>query len=151
MSPENSPTRRSDAGVSRFTYLISAVINAGIWYFVNVDPTWQTVRFLTPDMLQVLDLANAALLVGVAVNVLFILYDGRWFKAAGDILVAALVLVLAVRVWQVFPFDFSTYAYDWTTVARIVVAIVALGSGIGVIAGVVRFTAALFGGPATRR
>lgn len=151
MATKDSTSRQAAARASRFTYLVAAAFNVLVWFLLNVNPTWQVVPFLTPETVQVLDLANAVLLVGAAMNLVYVLYDGPWFKAAGDLLVAGIGLVLAIRLWQVFPFDFSAFATDWTTVARIVVAIIALGSGIAVLAAIVRFARALFGGASARR
>jgi hypothetical protein len=42
-----------------------------------------------------------------------------------------------LRTWQVFPFDFSAYAFDWTWVARVLIVIAAVGSGIAVVANLI--------------
>ncbi len=82
----------------------------------------------------------------MVVNALFVLADPPRFKALGNVVTSAISLVVAVRTWQVFPFDFSSYAFDWTWVARLVIVLAAVGSGIAVFANLV----AMFRPPSTR-
>ena len=53
----------------------------------------------------------------MVVNALFVVADPPWFKALCNVVTSAISLTVAVRTWQVFPFDFSSYAVDWSTIA----------------------------------
>lgn len=133
------PRRRHAPAARRLGYAVAALVNAILWYLVNEWPGWEAVPFLTGEMTQVLGLLNLSLLVGAAVNVAFIVYDARWFRAACDVLTSGIGLALAIRVAQVFPFDFSDYAFDWSTLVRILVILGIVGSGVAVISALVRF------------
>ena len=50
--------------------------------------------------------------------------------------------------WRVFPFDFSAYAFPWTTVARVLIVLSIVGSAIAIVVEVGRLFRAALGGPA---
>jgi hypothetical protein len=41
-------------------------------------------------------------------------------------------LAATARVWQVFPFDFSGYSFNWAPLVRVVLLVAMVGSGIGI-------------------
>jgi hypothetical protein len=86
---------------------------------------------------QLLPILTASFVASMVVNALFVLADPPRFKALGNMVTSAISLVVAVRTWQVSPFDFSAYAFDWTWVARLVIVVAAVGSGIAMIANLV--------------
>jgi hypothetical protein len=45
-------------------------------------------------------------------------------------------------VWRVFPFDFSTYPFPWSTVARLVLAVAIAGSSLALLIQLARLTRA---------
>lgn len=93
-----------------FGYLIAIALNMLFLYVVNVWPGWQALPFLTEGTPQVLSLLNLALAAGIVLNAAFLIYDGPWFKDLGYLLADAIGLALLVRIWQVFPFDFTGWA-----------------------------------------
>jgi hypothetical protein len=42
-------------------------------------------------------------------------------------------MLVAIRMFQVFPFDFSAYEFDWERVARFVMVLGMIGIGIGIV------------------
>ena len=118
-------------------YAVAVLVNIGFWLLVNVWPGWEVVPFLTDDVRRVLGLFTFSVAASIAVNVAFIVYDPRWFKAAGELVVAVIGLALAWRVMTVFPFDFTGLSYDLTTLARVVVVLGVVGSAIGVVTNLV--------------
>jgi hypothetical protein len=56
-----------------------------------------------------------------------------------------------VTMWQVFPFDFSAYAFDWETLVRFVLVVGIVGTGIGTVVELVKMVRSLTPGPATRQ
>jgi hypothetical protein len=98
---------------------------------------WGWPRFLTDEFDQLLPILTVSFVAGMVVNGLFVLADPPRFKALCNAVTSVISVVVAVRTWQVFPFDFSTYAYDWTWVARVVIVIAAVGSAIAVVANLI--------------
>ena len=141
--PAAPPPRRRSRGVRRFGYLVAAGVNVLIFYLANVSPGWQAVPFLTDGVEQVLGLFNLSLAAGAVANLLFVLYDGAWFRAAWDLVLSVISLALSLEVYQVFPFDFSGLTYDLTGLMRFLVVLGVIGSAIGLLAAAVRFVRAV--------
>lgn len=106
-------------------YVISVVVNAIVLWIVNNLLDWEWPSFLTDSFSDLLPIINISLIATIVVNVAWVLFDPEWFKHAAQAVLNVISLVAAVRTWQVFPFDFSAYSFDWEIVAR-----VAIGLGI---------------------
>jgi hypothetical protein len=117
----------------RIGYAIAALVNGVLFVLMNVSPGWQVVPFLTDELPQVLGILNLSLIAGVIANVLFILVDRVWLKAFGDLITVSIGVVVLVRLWQVFPFDFSGSTVDWALLLRVVLAVSIAGAAIAII------------------
>lgn len=135
--------RRQPVASRRLGYLIAVGVNALLLYFVNVSPGWEVVPFLTPATADVLPWVNATMIAGVVANALYVAWDPRWFKALGDIVTTSIGIAAMVRIWQVFPLDFTASGIDWALVARLALGVGIGGSIIAVIVAVVTFVRAL--------
>lgn len=132
----NAPTRRPTAAGRRVGYAIAAALAGIVWYLINVDPGWRTLPFLTEDATRVLGLVNLSLWVSFAANMVYLVYDQRWFKALGDVLTTGVGLAVMVRLWQVFPFAF-TGSFGWAVLIRVMLALGIAGSVIGILVNVI--------------
>jgi hypothetical protein len=112
---------------------MSILINAALLYAINEWPTWHAVPFLTSSTPQVLGLVNASLIVGLVVNVVYLAVNSPPIWALGQLAVLAVGLAATLRVWDVFPFDFTGSSFDWVLVVRVVLVIAIVGSIIGLI------------------
>jgi hypothetical protein len=130
--------RRPPVVSRRFGYTVGATVNALLLVLLNGTPGWDAVPFLTDDTSQVLVLVNLSLAAGVLVNAARVLYDPRWFVFLGDAASTAIGAAALVRIWQVFPFQFSTEPVDWAVVARVVLVVAFVGSLIGIVVALVR-------------
>jgi hypothetical protein len=135
-----TPTRRPSAAARRAGLVIAAACNAATLYLVNVWPGWQAASFLTEDTRQVLGLVNLSLAAGLAANLVYLAHDTPWPKLLGDPVTTAIGLAAAARAWQVFPFDFIGWSFDWSSQIRVVLAVAIVGSAIGLL---VQFVALL--------
>ena len=88
----------------------SAVVNALFMYGINIWPGWQVLPFLTADMARALDLINASLIASIVVGVVCVLIRARAFLAIGNLVALGFGMAAIVRVWEVFPFDFTHFA-----------------------------------------
>jgi hypothetical protein len=128
--------KRPSTASRRAGYVIAAVINAALLWFIHVWPGWDAVPFLTAGFETVLWLIDLSLVVTIALNLVYIVRDPRWLTAAGAVVTTAIGLVAAVRMLQVFPFDFCDSGF-WPVVFRILLWLAVIGAGIGIIANLV--------------
>jgi hypothetical protein len=133
----------------RFGYVVALLVNAAMLYVVNRWPGWEKVPFLTEDTRQVIDLVNASIIVTLAANAVYLVRDPRWLKALGDLLTTSVGIVVLVRFWQVFPFDFADSSVDWTLVVHAVLAVGIIGSAIGIVAALATFVSAVSSRPSS--
>ena len=132
-----APRGQSSAS-RRAGYAIAALINAFLLYVVAVWPGWRSLRVLTADAALVVPWVDAALVAGIVVNLLNLLFDRRWLRAVGDLVTTVIGLVAVIVTWDVFPFDFSAVGGGWEVIARIALLVAIAGSAIGIIVAVVR-------------
>jgi hypothetical protein len=121
----------------RVGYIIAIVINVVLLYVVNNLLAWG-LPFLTDDFSEVVPLISLSLLVSVAANTLYLFVDTPVVKSATQIAVNSVSIVATVAVLRVFPFDFSDYAFDWAIVARILLIVAIVGTGIAIVVDVAK-------------
>lgn len=124
--------RAPSTAARRAGYVVAVVINGAMLFAVNRWPGWDALPFLTDSTRLVLPLVNASIIVGLVVNLVYLVDDSPWLKALGDLTTTAVGLAAAVRVWQVFPFAFTS-TFDWELVVRILLAVAIGGSIIGIV------------------
>jgi len=94
--------------------------------------------FLTEDFVSLLWLVNLSILASAIANVAYLGYDAAWFKSVGQIGVTATGLLAAIRMRQVYPFDFSPYGGPWETLTRLMLVIAIFGSIVAILVELVR-------------
>jgi hypothetical protein len=129
-------TKRPSTASRRVGYVIAAVINAVLLWLIHVWPGWDAVPFLTADFETVLWLINLSIVVTIALNLIYLIRDPKWLTAAGAIATTAIGFAAAVRMLQVFPFDFGD-SDVWPVVFRVLLWVAIVGSVIGIIANLV--------------
>jgi hypothetical protein len=125
---------------SRAGHAVAAVVNLVILFLLNVRPGWEALPFLTVETTQVLDVVNLSLWVTVVAELSYVLVRAAPWRAAGDAVTTGVGLAAIVRIWQVFPFDLGT---GWEVVARVLLAVAAIGSVVGVAVALSRFVTSL--------
>jgi uncharacterized membrane protein SirB2 len=132
IAPELKETGR------RFGYGIAVVINLVMLVVVQNVVEWGWPPFLTQEFADVVPWISASLLVSIAANLIYQFNDSPAVKSTGQILVNLVSIAVSYVVLQVFPFDFSSYAFNWAPIARIVLILAIVGSGIGVLTEAIR-------------
>ena len=130
---------------SRVGYAIAVAVNLALLFVVSNLLAWGWIPFLTDDFEQLLPIVSLSLIVGAIVNAAFILYNDQWFRSVGQIVQNVFGLFVIVTTLKVFPFDFSAYSINWTTITRVALVVLAVLIGIGTIAEFVRFIRSLGG------
>ena len=118
---------------SRLSHVIAVLVNVGILVAVNWWPGWEVVPFLSQDMSLVLGIVNLSIVVNLTANLTYLAYSRSWLKALGDLVTLGVGTAALVRIWQVFPFAFSSSTLDWTLAVRSVLVLGIIGSIIGMI------------------
>jgi hypothetical protein len=135
-----APTTRDLA--RRSGYVVAIAVNVVMLYVVNNLLAWDILPFLTSDFGRVLWLIDISLLATIVVNFIYVAYDQSWFRSLTQVGLNLISLVVAVRMYQVFPFDFSGSSFDWTQIARVVIIFTILGTAIGAVVEAVKLVRA---------
>ncbi len=125
--------RRPGVAARRFGYAVAVSVNLVVLYLLNVSPGWQAASLLTDATTQVIGLVNLSLLAGAVANIVYVVADGPWVKRFGELTTTTISMVVLVRIWQVFPFDFSASALPWGVITRTVLVFALVGTGVTVL------------------
>jgi hypothetical protein len=127
---------RPSTGSRRAGYVVAAVINGVLLWLIHVWPGWDAAPFLAADFETVLWLIDVSLVATIALNLIYMVRDPRWLTAAGAVVTTAIGLAAAVRMLQVFPFDFGDSEF-WPVVVRVGLWLAVVGAAIGIIVNLV--------------
>lgn len=137
---ERTQKKRPSPGARRFGYAVAIVVNVLLIFAINEWPGWEQVTFLTDETTQVIPLVNAALVISIVANAIYLIADPRWLRALGEAVNAAVSFVVILVVFNVWPFDFSSWSFDWTMLVQIMGVVGMVGSLVAVVANLVTFT-----------
>jgi hypothetical protein len=134
-------TRQPGVGAAarRIGYGVAVVVNLGLLIVVNNLEEWDLLPWLTEEFSRVVPIISLSLAASAAVNLIFIGYDPRWFKALGQLVLNMISLAAVLRLLTVFPFDFSAYEFGWATLTRVVLGFVAVVTAIAILVEGVKF------------
>lgn len=134
------PKRRQTLGMRRSGYAIAIVVNVAFIFLINEWPGWSSVVLLTDETETVVPILNAALVISIVVNAIYLIADPRWLRAIGDAVTAAVSFIVILVALRVFPFDFTDYSFDWAMLVQVMLGVGLIGCLVGVIANLVTFT-----------
>ncbi|MGD2061376.1 MAG: hypothetical protein PVF87_10955 [Acidimicrobiia bacterium] len=126
----------------RLGYSIAIGINVVMLIIVQNILDWGWFSFLTDDFAKVVPWISFSLGASIVANLIYLFDDGRVVKSAGQIGINLISLVATYQVFTVFPFDFSTYGFNWGLVVRIVLILAMVGTGIGALVEVFKLASA---------
>lgn len=127
----------------RFGYLLAAALNGAFLYVVDNVLDWDVAPFLTDSFEEATPTIRLVLWATIVVNLAYLFFDPKWFKSITQIGLAGLSIAATVRIYQVFPFDFSAYEFPWETLTRTILIIAVVGAAISIVVEVVRLAVAL--------
>jgi hypothetical protein len=130
--------RRAPTAGARVGYALAIAVNAVLLWVVHQLLAWGWPSFLTDDFERLLPIVSASFVASMVVNAGFMIRDRDRAKAAGDLVTATFGLVVSLRTWDVFPFDFTAYTTDWSTAIRVLLVIGIVGSAIGIVMNLVK-------------
>jgi len=139
-TPSGGRKRRSaeSRAIRRFGYLVSAVINAVLIFVAHNLVAWDWFSWLTDDFNDLVPLITISLGATILANLAYLWFDGPAFKSSTTVITSVISFVLSIRMLQVYPFDFSAYSFNWDLVAKSVLILGIVGTGISVIVELVK-------------
>lgn len=137
-APPQQPQRRVPTPAKRFGYLVAAALNGVMLWAVHQLLDWGWPAFLTADFERVLPLATASFIVSIVVNLALAVHHRGRSRAFADLVTAAFALAVGLRVWEVFPFDFTGYTTDWSGPMRVALGVGIAATGIAIITNLVK-------------
>ena len=135
----------------RAGYLVAVAVNVVMLFIVNNLLAWGWFSWLTEDFELILPILNVSIVASIAANLIYLAYDADWFKTSMDTGLLVISLGVAIRTWQVFPFDFTGWDFDWSVVFRVVLALAIFGMGIALVVNAVRLLLMAIGASQTHQ
>jgi len=117
----------------RIGYAVAIACNVALLVIVNNILDWGWLPWLTADFRDVLPVLNVSFGASIAVNAVYLAYDAPGFKAAAELGLLIVALIVTIRFWRVFPFDFSAYDFSWGTLVRWLLGLAMFGICIGML------------------
>ena len=117
----------------RLGYALAVIINLVMLIVVQNILEWGWLDFLTVEFAEVVPWISLSLAASVLVNLVYQVNDGPLVKSSGQLSSNLISIFVTFHVFQVFPFDFSSYDFNWGIVARIVLILAMVGAGIGML------------------
>jgi hypothetical protein len=115
-------------------YAIAVVVNLVMLVIAYNILGWGWLPFLTGDFAKVVPWIGLGLIASIVANVVYQFNDTRIVKSMGQIGVNLISVFVTYQIWQVFPFDFSAYEFNWVVLVRFILVLAMAGAGIGVLA-----------------
>lgn len=117
----------------RIGYAVAIAGNVALLVIANNILDWGWLPWLTAGFRDVLPVLNLSLGASIGVNAVYLAYDPPGFKAAAELGLLIISLIVTIRFWRVFPFDFAAYEFAWGTLARWLLGLAIFGICIGML------------------
>ena len=129
-------------------YAVAVAVNLVMLVIAHNILDWGWLPFLTGDFAQVVPWISLGLIASIVANAIYQFNDTLIVKSTGQIGVNLISVFVTYQIWQVFPFDFSAYDFNWGVLVRVLLVLAMVGAGIGVLA---EATKMAFGDPTEAR
>lgn len=123
------PRKRPSLAARRFGYLVAVAANVVLLIVIHAGPGWREMPFLTDAAVNVIPLVTLSLVAGIVV---WLLTDPLWLRSLGDMVTAAIAVVVLSRVLALFPFSFDDGSI-LRTMFRVVLVVALVGTAIAVV------------------
>ena len=117
----------------RLGYVVAIVVNVIGIVVAHHLLEWGWPRFLTAGFDDVLLLVTLSFAASITVNIVSLAYDPPWCRQLGEMITGSVGVAATIRIWQVFPFDFSDYSTNWSWLVHTLLVIAIVGGTIGVV------------------
>jgi hypothetical protein len=110
--------------------MVAVAINLAMLIVVQNLLEWGWLPFLTDEFAEVVPWISMSLILSIVANLVYQFDDSPQVKSTGQILVNLVSVIVTYRIFTVFPFDFSSYEFNWATTVRTVLVLAMVGAGI---------------------
>jgi len=132
------PEITSPTGSRRFGYMLSILINGGIYYVINYLPIWNYIPFLNENYKNVLWVANISIGVTVFMYATFLVFNPRWYRSLMQAM-TNLFSIYSIEIFRrVFPLDLSDSAAHWVNIGLLILMAIMVLSSVSEIAAAVK-------------
>ena len=108
-------------GAKSFGYVLAAAINGVMLWIAHQLLDWEWPSFLTPEYDDLLPIITVSFAASIVANLVYAFRDSWPIKPIGELITTVIGFVVALRFWQVFPFEFS--GDDWSWLVRLILII----------------------------
>lgn len=122
----------------RLGYGVAIVVNIVMLVIVNNILEWGWLSWLTDEWSDLAPIVSFSIIATIIVNAAYLVYDSAWFKSLTQVGLLVISWFVTIRIYRVFPFDFSAYSFNWEALTRAVLIIAMVGIGIGLIVELVK-------------
>lgn len=122
-------------------YVAVAACNLALLWVVHQLLDWGWPAFLTDEFAGMLPLLTASLLANVAVDLSLLVHDRGRFRVFTEVVTTGFGLAVALRLLEVFPFDFTGYEQDWTGAVRGLLILLIAATGVAMVVLLVKLVA----------
>lgn len=147
-APEDQRTVETSPGwedvptaARRVGHLLLATVHAVLLWLAHQLLDWDWPGFLTDEFAEVLGVVSASLVANVLVNLALVIHQGARFTALTELITTWFGLAVSLRLLDVFPFDFTGYAIDWSGAAHALLILLVAVTGVAMVVHLVRLIA----------
>lgn len=123
---------------SQIGYGIGIAIDLVLVVVVQNIEEWDFLPFLTERFREIVPWVTFSLIAQAGAYLLYIIYESRALRRAGEIATSVITIVVTWRVFTVYPFDFSAYEFPWDVLVRVLLVIAIVGASVGVVSNLVK-------------
>lgn len=127
--------------VRRVGHLVAAALGIALLHVSRHLLAWGWPGFLTQDFDAVVGVVSASLVAGILCNLVLAVRDVGLPRVLAQLVTSGVAVVVGLRLLEVFPFDFSGYATDWSRLVRGGLMFVIAAAGLGLIGTIIRLAA----------
>jgi hypothetical protein len=117
----------------RVGYAIAVLVNLVMLVITHNILDWGWLPFLTGEFAQVVPWISLGLVATIVANAVYQFNDTPMVKSTGQIGVNLISVFVTYQIWQVFPFDFSAYQFNWAALVRVLLVLAIVGAGAGML------------------
>lgn len=128
----------SKTGCERVADPIAGIIFT-IIFLILLNLFYDDLGFITSGFKRVLPLYNLSLIVGIIIHASRLLFRSQLYKAATEFISLLLFVIIAYKLWVIFPFDPSAIGNQdtWNFILRLLIIVppglYALGAVVGLV------------------
>ena len=119
-------------GAKRLGYFGASAANGVMLWVAHQLLDWEWPGFLTAEYEDVLPIITVSFVAGIVANAVYAWKDAWPVKPAVELATTVIGFAVTLRLWQVFPFEFT--GDDWSWLVRLALVLAFIGTTLGAVA-----------------